>query len=56
MWPYLDEDARAEFAALVAAEHLTAWHGFLRQVLNGTVAEFTVGDSEVGGFDLIWVP
>jgi hypothetical protein len=55
MWPYLDEDAKAEFAALVAAEHLTSWHGFLRQVLSGTVSEFTVGDSAVGGPDLIWV-
>lgn len=56
MWPYLDADAKAEFAALVAADHLTAWHGFLSQVLDGTVAAFTVGDSDVGGLDLVWVP
>ena len=56
MWPCLDAEARTEFAALVAADHLTAWHGFLRQVLSGIVSEFTIGDSTVGGFDLVWVP
>ena len=56
MWPCLDAEARAEFAAVVADDHLTAWHGFLRQVLSGIVSEFTVGDSTVGGFDLLWAP
>jgi hypothetical protein len=56
VWPYLDAETRAQFAALVADEHLTAWHGFLRQVLGGIISAFTVGDSLVGGLDLVWVP
>jgi len=56
LWPYLDEEARAEFAQVVAAQHLTGWHGFLSQVLDGTVEEVIVGESMVGGADRLWVP
>ncbi len=55
LWPYLDDETKSEFAAVVADQHLTAWHGFLSQVLDGTVSEVTVGKSVVGGPDLFWI-
>jgi len=54
LWPYLDDETKSEFAAVVADRHLTAWHGWLSQVLDGTVSEVEVGESVVGGPDRIW--
>jgi len=56
VWPFLKEEVKAGFAAQVAAEHLTAWHGFLRQILSGTISRFRIGESIVGGADMVWAP
>jgi len=56
LWPYLDAEQRAEYAQVVADRRLTPWHGFLSLVLDGTVGKVTVGESTVGGTDLLWVP
>ncbi len=56
VWPYLSAAQKAAFAAAAAAAHLTAWNRFLSQVLNGTISGVAVGESIVGGSDMVWIP
>jgi len=55
VWPHLDAETRAEFAAQAADRHLTAWNQFLKQVLSGAIKGIAVGASTIGGPDTLWV-
>jgi hypothetical protein len=55
MWPYLDAETRAGFAAQAADRHLTAWNQFLKEVLSGAIKEVSVGTSTIGGPDMLWL-
>ncbi len=56
VWPSLDADKRAEFAAAAADKHLTAWNQFVKLVLSGEITGVEIGESMVGGADMLWVP
>ena len=56
VWPHLDADQHAELAAAAADEHLTAWNQFVKLVLSGAIAGVQVGESIVGGSDVVWIP
>ena len=56
VWPYLSAAQKTEFAAAAAVARLTAWNQFLSQVLDGTVSGVEVGESIVGGADMVWIP
>ena len=56
VWPFVDGEKRAEFAEAAATAHLTAWNHFVSLVLDGTISGGTVGESSVGGADMVWIP
>jgi hypothetical protein len=56
IWPDVSDDQKEEFAAAAAPDHLTAWNYFVGQVLDGAIGEANVGESIVGGSDLIGWP
>ena len=56
IWPFVDADQRAEFAAATALDHLTAWNYFVGQVLDEAIGEANVDEAIVGGGDMIGWP
>jgi len=56
IWPDVDPDLKAEYAAVAAARHLNSWNYFVGQVLDGAIGEANMGESAVGGDDLIGWP
>ena len=56
IWPDVDPALKAEYAAAAAVKHLTAWNYFVGQVLDGAIGEVNMGESVVGGGDLIGWP
>jgi hypothetical protein len=56
IWPDVDPALKAEYADAAAPDHLTSWNYFVGQVLSGAIGEANVGESVVGGGDLIGWP
>ncbi len=56
IWPDVDPALKVEYADAAAVKHLNSWNYFVGQVLDGAIGEANMGETVIGGGDLIGWP